>query len=48
MKNEKHEAMEALKYFYVQGMIENTHGDQRYYLEALLNFAVKELHVELK
>lgn len=44
----KNDVMEALEYFHGAGMIENTHGDQRHYLEQLMNFAANVLHVELK
>ena len=41
------EALEAIKYFWAAGMIENCHGDQRHYLETLVYFAAEKLHVEL-
>ena len=43
----KNDVMEALEYFYGYGMIENTSGDQRYYIEQLMNFAANQLNVEL-
>jgi hypothetical protein len=43
----KNDVMEALEYFHGAGMIENTHGDQRHYLEQLINFAANQLNVEL-
>jgi hypothetical protein len=48
MKNEIDEVMDALKYFYVQDMIENTHGDQRHYIEVLIHFAADTLKVGLE
>ena len=41
-------AMESLRYFYGAGMIENTYGDQRHYLEILLRFSADKLHVSLE
>jgi hypothetical protein len=41
-------AMEALRYFYGAGMIENTYGDQRHYLEILAHFAADKLNVGLE
>jgi len=43
----KNDVMEALEYFYGAGMIENMSGDQRYYVEQLMNFAANKLNVEL-
>ena len=48
MKDELNkEALDALKYFWASGMIENCHGDQRYYLETLIYFTAEKLHIEL-
>lgn len=44
----KEDVFEALQYFYGAGMIENTYGDQRHYLEILMRFAADELHVGLE
>lgn len=43
----KEDVMEALQYFHGAGMIENTYGDQRHYLEILIRYAADELHVGL-
>ena len=43
----KNDVMEALEYFHGAGMIENTHGDQRYYLEILIKYAEFQLHAGL-
>ena len=40
----KEDVFEALQYFHGAGMIENTHGDQRHYLEILIRFAADELN----
>ena len=42
------DVFEALQYFYGAGMIENTYGDQRYYLEILLRFSADKLNVSLE
>lgn len=44
----KEDVMEALEYFHGAGMIENMSGDQRLYVEQLMNFAANVLHVELE
>lgn len=41
------DAHEAIRYFYEIGMIENLHGDQRHYVEALIKFAANKMHIEL-
>lgn len=41
------DVFEALEYFHGAGMIENTYGDQRHYLEILAHFAADRLHVSL-
>jgi len=41
------EAMQAIRYFWGAGMLDNCHGDQRHYLETLVYFAAEKLHVEL-
>jgi len=41
------EALEAIKYFWAAGMLENFHGDQRHYLETLIYFTAEKLHIEL-
>ena len=43
----KKDVMEALEYFHGYGMIENMSGDQRRYVEQLINFAANKLNVEL-
>lgn len=40
-------AYEALEYFHGAGMIDNTHGAQRYFLEALINYTADKMNVEL-
>lgn len=44
----KYDVMAALKYFHEAGMIENTYGDQRYYLEILMKFAADKMRVSLE
>jgi hypothetical protein len=41
------DAHEAIRYFYEIGMIDNLHGDQQYYVEALIKFAANKMHIEL-
>jgi hypothetical protein len=41
------EALEAIKYFWGAGMLDNCHGDQRHYLETLVYFTAEKLHIEL-
>ena len=43
----RNDVMEALEYFHGAGMIENTSGDQRHYIEQLMNFVANQLNVEL-
>ena len=40
-------AHETIKYFYEIGMIDNLHGDQQYYVEALIKFVVNKMYIEL-
>jgi hypothetical protein len=40
-------AYEALEYFHGAGMIDNTHGAQRHFLEALINYTADKMNVEL-
>ena len=41
------EALEAIKYFWAAGMLDNCHGDQRHYLETLIYFTAEKLKIEL-
>lgn len=41
------DAHEAIRYFYEIGMIENLHGDEQHYVEALIKFAAHKMHIEL-
>ena len=41
------DAYEAIRYFYEIGMIDNLHGDQHHYVEALIKFAAHKMHIEL-
>ena len=41
------DAHEAIRYFYEIGMIENLHGDQQHYVEALIKFAANKMHIDL-
>ncbi len=41
------DAHEAIRYFYEIGMIENLHGDEQHYVEALIKFAANKMHIEL-
>lgn len=41
------DAYEAIKYFYESGMIDNLHGDQQHFVEALINFTANKMHIEL-
>ena len=41
------DANEAIRYFYEIGMIDNLHGDQQHYVEALIKFAAHKMHIEL-
>ena len=43
----KEDVFEALQYFYGAGMIENTYGDQRHYIDILVHFAADKLNVGL-
>jgi len=42
------EANEAIQYFYAAGMIDNCHGDQQHYVDALVKFAAYKMHIELE
>jgi len=41
------QAHEAIRYFYELGMIENMHGDEEHYVDALIKFAAHKMHIEL-
>ena len=41
------DAHEAIRYFYEIGMIDNLHGDEQHYVEALIKFAAHKMHIEL-
>jgi hypothetical protein len=41
------DAYEAIRYFYEIGMIENLHGDQHHYVEALIKYAANKMNIEL-
>jgi len=41
------DAHEAIRYFYEIGMIDNLHGDQQHYVEALIKFAANKMRIEL-
>tara|TARA_R100001230_G_C5628479_1_gene136618 strand:+ start:515 stop:652 length:138 start_codon:yes stop_codon:yes gene_type:complete len=43
----KNDVMDALEYFHGAGMIENMSGDQRHYVEQLMNFVANQLNIEL-
>ena len=49
MRNEvkRSEVIEAIRYFYEFGMIENMHGDEEHYVDILIKFAAKRAGVEL-
>ena len=41
------EAFEALEYFYGAGMIDNCHGAQRHFVEAMMKYVAAAMNVEL-
>lgn len=46
-ESEKEVLVEALFYFHAANMLENLKSTERYYVEALMNFAAKKINVEL-
>ena len=38
---------EALEYFYGSGLIENFSGDDRHYIEVLMQYSAKKANIEL-
>lgn len=49
MSNEvkRSEVIDAIRYFYEFGMIENMHGDEEHYVEILIKFAANRTGIEL-
>jgi hypothetical protein len=41
------EAFEALEYFHGAGMIDNCHGAQRHFVEAMVKYIAAAMNVEL-
>ena len=41
------EAFEALEYFHGAGMIDNCHGAQRHFVEAMVKYIATAMNVEL-